>query len=184
MRGLQVRILLGFGLALVLLGAGFWASYRNVAPTVESAGWLTHIHDVLATEVAAELQERAPERRVDLVIAPGAVARADPRLVRVLFENLLGNARKYTRHRDPARIEFGIDANRGSSTYYIRDNGAGFDMAYVDRLFGAFQRLHSHSEFEGTGIGLATVQRIVRRHGGRVWAQGAVDRGATFSFTL
>jgi PAS domain S-box-containing protein len=138
----------------------------------------------VAADVAAELRERAPERHVDVTIAPGAVTRADARLVRVVLENLLGNAWKYTRARDPARIEFGVVPNNGATRYYVRDNGAGFDMTYVHKLFGAFQRLHSHSEFEGTGIGLATVQRIVRRHGGDVWAEGAVGQGATFSFTL
>jgi PAS domain S-box-containing protein len=138
----------------------------------------------IANDVAAQLQERVPERRVELTIAPGAVANADPRLVRVVLENLLGNAWKYTRDRDPARIEFGIEPHNGTRAFYVRDNGAGFDMAYVHKLFGAFQRLHSNAEFEGTGIGLATVQRIVRRHGGEIWAVGAVGHGATISFTL
>ncbi|HXQ30067.1 MAG TPA: PAS domain S-box protein [Gemmatimonadales bacterium] len=138
----------------------------------------------VATDVAAELRERSPERPVEFAIAPGVVAQADPRLVRVLLENLLGNAWKYTRERAPARIEFGAEPNNGSTAFFVRDNGAGFDMAYAHKLFGAFQRLHAHTEFEGTGIGLATVQRIVRRHGGNVWAVGAVGQGATFSFTL
>jgi light-regulated signal transduction histidine kinase (bacteriophytochrome) len=138
----------------------------------------------VAADVTAELRERAPERHVDVTIAPGAVTKADARLARVVLENLLGNAWKYTRERDPARIEFGAVPNNGSTAYYVRDNGAGFDMAYAHKLFGAFQRLHSNSEFEGTGIGLATVQRIVRRHGGEVWAESTVGQGATFSFTL
>jgi len=138
----------------------------------------------LAAAIAAELRERTPERQVEVTIAPGAAAHADPRLVRVLLENLLGNAWKYTRERAPARIEFGMAPQNGSAAFYVRDNGAGFEMTYVHKLFGAFQRLHSHAEFEGTGIGLATVQRIVRRHGGKVWATGAVGQGATFSFTL
>ncbi len=139
---------------------------------------------LVADEVLAELRERAPARPVELAITPGVVTHADPRLARVVMENLLGNAWKYTRERDPARIEFGAEPCNGSTTYFVRDNGAGFDMAYAHKLFGAFQRLHSHAEFEGTGIGLATVQRIVRRHGGKVWAVGQVGQGATFSFTL
>jgi light-regulated signal transduction histidine kinase (bacteriophytochrome) len=107
----------------------------------------------------------------------------DPRLIRILLENLIGNAWKFTSRRDDARIEFG--ALEGTpTTYYLRDNGAGFDMEHAGKLFGVFQRLHVAREFPGTGIGLATVQRIVRRHGGRVWAEGEVERGACFYFTL
>jgi len=102
----------------------------------------------------------------------------------VVLENLLGNAWKFSKKRARAKIEFSCDETDGQPTYFVRDNGVGFDMAYADRLFAAFQRLHSDKEFEGSGIGLATVQRILHRHGGRIWANSAVDRGATFYFTL
>jgi len=114
----------------------------------------------------------------------GLAADGDNRLVRVALQNLLGNAWKFTSKRPEAKIEFGKLGSNGSKAYYVRDNGAGFDPTYAARLFGAFQRLHSMEEFPGTGIGLATVQRIVHRHGGRVWAEGAVNQGATVFFTL
>jgi PAS domain S-box-containing protein len=138
----------------------------------------------LARSVATELQRTHPNRKVDFVIAPGIIGVGDGSLVRVVLENLIGNSWKFTGHQAKARIEFGAIDNNGSTAYYVRDNGAGFDMAYVDKLFGAFQRLHSAEEFPGTGIGLPTVQRIVRRHGGMVWAEAEIDEGATFWFTL
>jgi signal transduction histidine kinase len=136
----------------------------------------------LARTVLARLAEAQPERKVEVVVEPGLAANADPRLVEIALTNLLGNAWKFTRGRQDARIELGAREPRG--TFFVRDNGAGFDMQYATKLFGAFQRLHSPREFEGTGIGLATVQRIVQRHGGSIRAEAAVDRGATFSFTL
>jgi signal transduction histidine kinase len=138
----------------------------------------------LSRAIAAELQRTQPERQVTFVIAPGLVASGDVRLLRVVLENLLGNAWKFTGKHPTAKIEFGVTQHDGRPTYFVRDDGAGFDMAFGDKIFGAFQRLHSMTEFEGTGIGLATVQRIIHRHGGQVWAEGAVEQGATFHFTL
>lgn len=134
--------------------------------------------------VAAELRQSQPRRDVEIVIAPQLRGEGDPRLMRVVLENLLGNSWKFTSKKSHARIEFGRTENNGSSAFYVRDNGAGFDPAYSARLFGAFQRLHGIAEFPGSGVGLATVQRIIHRHGGRVWAESAVGEGATFYFTL
>jgi len=138
----------------------------------------------LARSVAEGLQEAQLERRIDFRIEDRLEANADPRLVRVVLENLLGNACKFTSKRSSACIEFGKARQNGNSAYFVRDNGAGFDPAYANRLFGAFQRLHGATEFPGTGIGLATVQRIIHRHGGQIWAEGAVEKGATFYFNL
>jgi signal transduction histidine kinase len=137
-----------------------------------------------ARELTTGLQHSAPDRAVAFVIQPEMIAHGDARLLRVALENLLNNAWKFTRKASPARIEFGAAPVEGQTAFYIRDNGAGFDMAYVSKLFGAFQRLHAPADYEGTGIGLATVQRIVRRHGGRVWAEGKPGEGATFYFTV
>ncbi|MDP2660013.1 MAG: ATP-binding protein, partial [Dehalococcoidia bacterium] len=134
--------------------------------------------------VAAELQRNEPERRVEFVIQPGLVARGDSHLLRIVLENLLGNAWKFTSRRSIAKIEFGATQQDANTVYFVRDNGVGFDPAYADKLFGAFQRLHASTEFPGTGIGLATVQRIIRRHGGLIWPESAVDQGTTFYFTL
>jgi two-component system NtrC family sensor kinase len=136
----------------------------------------------LARAVAADLERQEPDRLVSVVLGEGLWADADANLVRVVLSNLLGNAWKYTAHVEAPRIELGAAA--GADTFFVRDNGAGFDMARVDKLFQPFQRLHSEAEFSGTGIGLATVQRIIDRHGGRVWAESGVGRGATFYFTL
>lgn len=138
----------------------------------------------LAREIATELAVAEPGRRVIWHIAPALTARADPGLIRAVLENLLGNAWKFTSHRPEAAIEFARLGSLAEDAFYVRDNGAGFDPRYADKLFGAFQRLHAAEEFPGTGIGLATVQRIIQRHGGRVWAEGAVEAGATFYFTL
>jgi signal transduction histidine kinase len=137
-----------------------------------------------ARELVAELRQRDPGRNVEVTIEPEMRVRADPELMRVMLDNLLGNAWKFTNRHQQAHIAFGRLQKDGETVYYVRDNGAGFDMAYAGKLFGAFQRLHGHDEFEGTGIGLATVQRIVHRHGGRVWAEAEVGRGAAFYFTL
>ncbi|QSV47386.1 CHASE domain-containing protein [Geobacter benzoatilyticus] len=138
----------------------------------------------MVREIAAELQGGDPGRSATFIIAGGVRASGDEGLLRVAFENLLGNAWKYSGGTESALIEFGSFESGGERVFFVRDNGAGFDMKYADRLFGVFQRLHTASEFEGIGIGLATVQRIIIRHGGRIWAEGAVGKGATFFFTL
>jgi len=138
----------------------------------------------IVRDVAAEERRREPDRKVEVVVAESAPVEGDPELLRVAMENLLGNAFKFTAKKDQARVEFGVDRNGQAPVYFVRDNGAGFDPAYAGRLFGAFQRLHAEAEFPGTGIGLATVQRVFLRHGGRAWAEGQVGRGATFYFTL
>lgn len=130
------------------------------------------------------LRQGDPSRVVECQVAEKITVDGDVRLLRIALENLLGNAWKFTGKRPHARIEFGALPETAPAVYYVRDNGAGFDPSYAGKLFGAFQRLHSAAEFPGTGIGLATVQRIVRRHGGRVWAESAVGEGATFYFTL
>jgi PAS domain S-box-containing protein len=138
----------------------------------------------LADAVVADLRRAEPQRRVEVAIQPGLSAEGDADLLRIVLVNLLSNAWKFTGRQPAARIELGAADAGGERAFYVRDNGAGFDMAYAHKLFGAFQRLHATEEFPGTGIGLATVQRIVHRHGGRVWAEGALNRGATFHFTL
>ena len=138
----------------------------------------------LARRVIDNLREDHPQRNVECIILDSILAQGDVRLLQVVLENLLGNAWKFTSKREQAYIEFGMEKRKDETVYYVRDNGAGFNMAYATKLFGAFQRLHSSSEFEGTGIGLATVQRIVHRHGGRVWAESEPDKGATFYFVL
>jgi light-regulated signal transduction histidine kinase (bacteriophytochrome) len=139
---------------------------------------------VLAREILSTLAAGEPQRRIEWVVAEDLKVPADKNLIRIVLENLLGNAWKFTRNRVPARIELGVTQQEGKNVYFVRDNGAGFDMTYATKLFGAFQRLHAEKEFEGTGIGLATVQRIISRHGGRVWAEARIEHGATFFFTL
>jgi light-regulated signal transduction histidine kinase (bacteriophytochrome) len=139
---------------------------------------------MLVRSVAEGLQAADEHRAVTWTIQDGLWATGDARLLRAALENLLGNAWKFTGKQPEARIEFGALVDKRPIVYFVRDNGAGFDMTYGDKLFGVFQRLHSADEFEGTGIGLATVQRIVRRHSGRVWAEGETGRGASFYFTL
>jgi PAS domain S-box-containing protein len=138
----------------------------------------------MAQSIVGELRGAAPERRAEFRVDEHLEATADPHLLRIVLENLLGNAWKFTSKCESTSIHFGKAQHNGSVAYFIRDNGAGFDPAYADRLFGAFQRLHDAREFAGTGVGLATVQRIIHRHGGRIWAEGAVGHGATFYFTL
>jgi signal transduction histidine kinase len=138
----------------------------------------------LARHAVAELAQREPARSVEVTVWDNMRAPADPRLLRAALENLIANAWKFTAKAERPRIEIGCLRDGRRSTYFVRDNGVGFDMAYADKLFGAFQRLHSEKEFPGTGIGLATVQRIVHRHGGRIWADAAPGNGATFFFTL
>ena len=138
----------------------------------------------LARYVVDDLQRSAPERAVTVRIQPGLAAHGDPTLLRMVLDNLLGNAWKYTAKRADAQIDFEQAAQDGRPVFMVSDNGAGFDMRFADRLFGVFQRLHSSSEFQGTGVGLASVRRIVRRHGGDIWAEAEVGRGAKFYFTL
>jgi light-regulated signal transduction histidine kinase (bacteriophytochrome) len=138
----------------------------------------------IATSIAVELQEREPGRKVEFVIQDDVTALGDPRFLRIVLENALANSFKFTAGHPKARIEFGRSEIDGEDAYFVRDDGAGFDMAYADLLFAPFHRLHSAKEFPGSGIGLATIRRIVARHGGRVWAHGEVDRGATIYFSL
>jgi light-regulated signal transduction histidine kinase (bacteriophytochrome) len=138
----------------------------------------------VATSIATELRDGDPERAVEWVIEDGLTARGDEALLRVVLANLLGNAWKFTSKNAHAHIEVGAAREGATTVFYVRDDGAGFDMTYAGKMFGAFQRLHTTSEFDGTGIGLATVQRIVHRHGGRIQAEGAPGRGAIFRFTL
>ncbi len=138
----------------------------------------------MAASIADDLQKSQPGRQVALRIQNGLTTTADPGLLRAMLENLLDNAWKFTSKRASAHIEFGQAEVKGTLAFFVRDDGAGFDPAYADRLFGAFQRLHAMSEFAGTGVGLATVQRIVHRHGGRIWAESAIGKGATFYFTM
>jgi light-regulated signal transduction histidine kinase (bacteriophytochrome) len=134
--------------------------------------------------VTLELKKQNPNRMVEFIIAPGLEGYGDIHLLKLVFDNLLGNAFKFTGKRTLGKIEFGVTQYNGEQAYFVRDNGAGFDMAHIDKLFKPFQRLHSKEDFPGTGIGLASVLNIVRRLGGKVWAEGQEDKGATFYFTL
>jgi light-regulated signal transduction histidine kinase (bacteriophytochrome) len=137
-----------------------------------------------AVEMSDALRAASPERDVEFDIAEGMKARGDARLLRIALENLFGNAWKFTARRAPARIAFRQSEIAGEVAYSVCDNGAGFDMAYAGKLFGAFQRLHGAQEYPGNGIGLAIVQRIIARHGGRIWAEAEPEKGATFHFVL
>jgi light-regulated signal transduction histidine kinase (bacteriophytochrome) len=138
----------------------------------------------LATEVLDECMRGEEHRTVDVHINPLPNALADSTTIKQVWVNLISNALKYSKHKENTRIEIGFSEGEKETTYFIKDNGAGFDMKYYDKLFGVFQRLHSTKEFEGTGVGLAIVQRIIARHGGRIWAEGKIKEGATFYFTL
>jgi light-regulated signal transduction histidine kinase (bacteriophytochrome) len=138
----------------------------------------------IARTIGERLQATAPQRKVEFAIASDVRAHGDARLLAVLLENLLGNAWKFTGKQPQARIEFGAQAQGGKTVYHVRDNGAGFDMTYAGKLFMPFSRLHSAQEYEGTGVGLAIVQRVVQRHGGEISAEGQVGAGASFRFTL
>lgn len=138
----------------------------------------------MAQSIADGLQKSEPNRNVEFFFDEGLEAQGDSHLIKVVLDNLLANAWKYTSKHAKARIEFRKLVSNGHTTYFVKDDGAGFDPKYADRLFGAFQRLHGNTEFPGTGVGLATVQRIINRHGGRIWAKGAVEKGAAFYFTL
>jgi signal transduction histidine kinase len=152
--------------------------------TTSTMHWENVDLSAIVTAIAGELQQRDPARKVEFVIPALAETEGDFRLLRIVLENLLQNAWKYTSGHETARIEFGAEAQDGRTVYFVRDDGAGFDFRSADRLFQPFQRLHSKAEFPGNGIGLVTVQRIIHRHRGQVWAQGEVEKGATFFFTL
>jgi light-regulated signal transduction histidine kinase (bacteriophytochrome) len=138
----------------------------------------------LAENITGDLQREQPERRVKVSITPALVVNGDVRLLRIALWNLLSNAWKFTSKREDAQIEFSAQEQDGKQVFFVRDNGVGFDMDHAGKLFGAFQRLHTEREFPGTGIGLATVQRVLQKHGGRVWAEGTLGKGATFYFSL
>ena len=149
---------------------------------------LSQIARELAADLRDDVRTRDPARSIEFVIAAGVKADGDPTLLRLVLQNLLGNAAKFSAKTREARVEFGCNLENGAQVFFVRDNGAGFDMRFAEKMFGMFQRLHSSNEFAGTGVGLATVQKIVRRHGGRVWAEAepapATGHGATFYFTL
>jgi light-regulated signal transduction histidine kinase (bacteriophytochrome) len=139
---------------------------------------------VLARQIVAEFKAKSPNRQVEFEIAAGMIVQGDGKLLEIALENLISNAFKFTSKREQAIIQVGVLEQDGKPVYFVSDNGAGFEMASANRLFGTFQRLHSEKEFPGTGIGLTIVQRIIRRHDGRIWAEAVVDKGAAFYFTL
>jgi light-regulated signal transduction histidine kinase (bacteriophytochrome) len=138
----------------------------------------------ICRDIADDLSKLYPSRNVKFSIQENVTAMGDERLLKIVFENLIGNAWKFTSHHPAAHIEFGVNQKVDGAVYYIRDDGAGFDMNYAKKLFGVFQRLHAEDEFPGTGIGLASVYRVITRHSGTLWAEGEVEKGATFYFTL
>jgi light-regulated signal transduction histidine kinase (bacteriophytochrome) len=138
----------------------------------------------MAMDIAEKLRGQQPGRQADFIIQPGLTVRGDEHLLRIALENLFNNSWKYTSKHPTARIEFGSRVFERKRIFFVKDDGAGFDMTYSQKLFGAFQRMHTADEFPGTGVGLATVQRIIHRHGGTIWAESEVEKGATFSFTI
>jgi len=197
--GFSQALLEDYPAALDEVGQGYLAQVRAAAKymaqlidSLLALARLTHggveIEPVdlsaLAHESISRLRATDPQRRVDVVIADGVLGRGDPAMLGLVLDNLLGNAWKYTRSRETAQIEFGYHPEQARTTYFVKDNGIGFDMAYSDKLFGVFQRLHAVEAFEGTGIGLATAKKVLQRHGGQIWAHGEVGVGATFFFTL
>jgi light-regulated signal transduction histidine kinase (bacteriophytochrome) len=138
----------------------------------------------MSREILEELRSNEPGRQVDCCVADDLTVHADPALLHIVLDNLLRNAWKFTSKNPQTRIEVGAGQENGTGFFFVRDNGAGFDMSHAGKLFGPFQRLHAADEFQGTGIGLATVQRVIHRHGGKVWARAAVGAGATFYFSL
>ena len=138
----------------------------------------------MVRKIMEEQQKGDPDRSVEFINQEGIMVKGDPNLLKIALENLVGNAFKFTVTVARPRIEFGTTVRNGETAYFLRDNGVGFDMAYADKLFGAFQRLHSADEYPGTGIGLATVKRIINRHGGHIWAESELQKGATFYFAL
>ncbi|MFZ0746212.1 MAG: ATP-binding protein, partial [Terracidiphilus sp.] len=157
----------------------------DLSRSTSAALHLAHLDlSLLASSILEVLAKADPDRQVEAVVQPRLQINGDPGLMQIVLQNLLRNAWKFTGRNNPARIEFGSTQQNGATVFYVRDNGAGFDQRLADRLFTPFQRLHASSEFPGTGIGLATVQRIIHRHGGEVWAEGAIEKGATFYFTL
>jgi light-regulated signal transduction histidine kinase (bacteriophytochrome) len=148
-------------------------------------GWEAVDLSAKAEALLLDLCEREPDRTTRLQVQPGLLVQGDPRLLQQVLDNLLGNAWKFTARKDCTYITVGrMETDEGGPVYFVQDNGAGFNMAYVEKLFGPFQRLHTEAEFKGTGIGLATVQRIIARHNGRIWAESVLCEGATFYFTL
>jgi signal transduction histidine kinase len=157
----------------------------NLARTARSEMTRTRVDlSSLAQEIYSHLRATNPARQVEFKITPGLMAEGDEGLLRVVLENLLGNAWKFSGTRQQATIEFGREKKNNEMTYFVRDNGVGFDVKYAEKLFAPFQRMHDESRFPGTGVGLATVQRIIRRHGGRIWVEAAVEQGASFYFVL
>lgn len=160
-------------------------SFLKLSRSTRSELTVEHVNlSEMALKVITRLREKEPQRSVSVDISPDLLTQGDRRLLDSVLENLLGNAWKYSRHNKSASITFTTENSDGKLIYVVHDNGAGFDMNYLDRLFMPFCRLHRAEEFEGTGIGLATVLRILARHGGRIWAEGAIGKGATFRFTL